>query len=146
MAHCIGWVTPTSGGAALTDFAHGAAGMAWALDRLSTMCGEIQAALMTTSRQRTWSNHALCHGELGNLDLLVTATERLADPNWHAEARRRAAGALSSAQSDGWLCATPFGLQSPGLMTDLAGIGYGLLRIAQPESVPSVVSLEPPRR
>jgi lantibiotic modifying enzyme len=30
-------------------------------------------------------------------------------------------------------------------MTGLAGIGYGLLRLADPQSVPSVLTLEPPR-
>jgi len=30
-------------------------------------------------------------------------------------------------------------------MTGLAGIGYGLLRIAVPEGVPSLLALEPPR-
>jgi len=132
---------------------HGAPGIGLArlamLERAAdtTLCGEIRAALTTTSRRRSTSNHALCHGELGNLDLLVTAADRLADSTWHAEARRRAAAALTFAErSGGWLCATPFGLQSPGLMTGLAGIGYGLLRIAQPERVPSVLSLEPPKR
>jgi lantibiotic modifying enzyme len=33
----------------------------------------------------------------------------------------------------------------PGMMTGLAGIGYGLLRLAEPERVPSVPVLEPPR-
>jgi lantibiotic modifying enzyme len=74
---------------------HGAPGIGLGrlamLDRAgdSTMCGEIQAALMTTTRQRT---------------------------------------------------------TAPGLLTGLAGIGYGLLRIALPERVPSVLSLEPPKR
>jgi lantibiotic modifying enzyme len=30
------------------------------------------------------------------------------------------------------------------LMTGLAGIGYELLRLAKPERVPSVLSLDPP--
>jgi hypothetical protein len=35
-------------------------------------------------------------------------------------------------------------VESPGLMTGLAGIGYGLLRAADPECVPSVLTLSPP--
>jgi lantibiotic modifying enzyme len=39
------------------------------------------------------------------------------------------------------MCATPRGAESPGLMTGLAGIGYAFLRLAEPERVPSVMSL-----
>ena len=76
-------------------------------------------------------NHSLCHGELGNLELLPLE-----------EARARAAAVLAAPE---WRCATPFGIETPGLMTGLAGIGYGLLRLAEPERVPSVLRLEPPR-
>ena len=33
---------------------------------------------------------------------------------------------------------------SPGLMTGLAGMGYALLRLAEPAHVPSVLMLAPP--
>jgi lantibiotic modifying enzyme len=36
-------------------------------------------------------------------------------------------------------------VESPGLMTGLAGIGYGLLRLAKPARVPSILTLEGPR-
>jgi hypothetical protein len=35
-------------------------------------------------------------------------------------------------------------VESPGLMTGLAGIGYALLRLAEPHRVPSVLGLAPP--
>jgi lantibiotic modifying enzyme len=89
-------------------------------------------------------NHGLCHGDWGNLDLLVSAAQSLGHPRLSGEARRWAAGLLDAAEVDGWQCATPFGLESAGLMTGLAGIGYGLLRVASPERVPSVLALEPP--
>lgn len=38
----------------------------------------------------------------------------------------------------------PFNVETPGLMTGLAGIGYGLLRLADPQNVPSVLLLELP--
>ena len=40
--------------------------------------------------------------------------------------------------------ASPSGVETPGLMTGLAGIGYGLLRLAEPRRTPSVLALEPP--
>ena len=38
----------------------------------------------------------------------------------------------------------PLGVETPGLMTGLAGIGYGLLRLAAPERVPNVLGLAAP--
>ncbi|HET8846692.1 MAG TPA: lanthionine synthetase LanC family protein, partial [Ktedonobacteraceae bacterium] len=36
----------------------------------------------------------------------------------------------------------PWWTKAPGFMTGLAGIGYTFLRLADPESVPSVLTLE----
>ena len=52
---------------------------------------------------------------------------------------------LASLERDGFLCGMPQGVESPSLMNGLAGIGLGLLRIARPESVPSVLTLDPPK-
>jgi hypothetical protein len=43
-----------------------------------------------------------------------------------------------------WRCGTPLGVESPGLMTGLAGIGYQYLRLHDPKRVPSVLAVEPP--
>ena len=50
---------------------------------------------------------------------------------------------LDSVQRVGPTCGTPRGIESPGLLTGLAGIGYGLLRAGFPGDVPSVLLLEP---
>jgi hypothetical protein len=57
---------------------------------------------------------------------------------------RWGAAVLVSIDRDGWRCGNPLGVESPGLMTGLAGIGYGLLRIAEPTLVPSALALQPP--
>src|SRR5262249_56393171 len=88
---------------------------------------------------------ALCHGDLGNLELVVQAGERLGDPRWRLQSDRLAALILESIDREGWRCGVLLGVESPGLMTGLAGIGYGLLRLAEPTCVPSVLVLEPPR-
>ena len=64
--------------------------------------------------------------------------------SWGTEAERLTAGILNTINRDGWLCGNPLAVESPGLMTGLAGIGYGLLRCAEPARVPSVLSLAPP--
>jgi type 2 lantibiotic biosynthesis protein LanM len=90
-------------------------------------------------------NHCLCHGDLGNAELLLEAAGVLDDgPRWRVEADRAASRVLESIAQHGWISGLPQGVEVPGLMTGLAGIGYGLLRMAMPERVPSVLLLDPP--
>jgi lantibiotic modifying enzyme len=105
---------------------------------------EIDIALMTTVAQGFGRNHSLCHGDLGNLELLLQASEILGESQWRYQVERLAAIVLASIERDGWLCGIPLGVESPGLMTGLAGIGYGLLRLAAPTSVPTILGLAPP--
>jgi type 2 lantibiotic biosynthesis protein LanM len=130
---------------------HGAPGIGLArilslgrLDEPATRA-EIEAALETTLAQGFGENHSLCHGDLGNLETLLLAGERLGDPRWRAAADRMSAATLDSISTNGWICGVPTGVETPGLMTGLAGIGFGLLRLAEPRRTPSVLALEPPR-
>jgi type 2 lantibiotic biosynthesis protein LanM len=133
-----------------TAWCHGAPGIGLArLGSLSLLDdaairAEIRAALQTTLAQGFGLNHSLCHGDLGKLELLLQASRVLADSQWSAHVSRTAALVLQSISRDGWQCGNTFHLESPGLMTGLAGIGYGLLRLAEPARVPSVLLLAPP--
>jgi len=99
---------------------------------------EIAVAIETTLA-RGFSNrsHCLCHGDLGNLDLILSAG-RL------TEAGQLAGRILAGIRGHGPRCGTVAGVELPGLLCGLAGIGYGLLRAADPERVPSVLLLELP--
>jgi type 2 lantibiotic biosynthesis protein LanM len=133
-----------------TAWCHGAPGIG--LGRLlclrhlddTQVRSEIDAALATTLAHGFGSNHSLCHGDLGNVELLLQAGLELKEPRWLAEAARFSAIVLESIDRNGWLCGNPLGVESPGLMTGLAGIGYALLRLAEPRRVPSVLALAPP--
>jgi type 2 lantibiotic biosynthesis protein LanM len=105
---------------------------------------EIETAIQTTLAQGFGFNHSLCHGDLGNLELLLQAGLALDNPKWKESCDRFAAAILSSIQQHGWLCGIPLGVESPGLMTGIAGIGYGLLRLAEPSRIPAVLTLAPP--
>ncbi|MBD0363413.1 MAG: type 2 lantipeptide synthetase LanM, partial [Coleofasciculus sp. C3-bin4] len=105
---------------------------------------EIDTALKTTFTQGFGLNHCLCHGDLGNLELLLQASLVLNDPKLRPPVNRLAAIILESINEHGWLCGIPLGVETPGLMTGLAGIGYGLLRLAEPTRIPSVLTLTPP--
>ncbi|MEV4313121.1 type 2 lanthipeptide synthetase LanM family protein [Actinocrispum sp. NPDC049592] len=84
---------------------------------------------------------SLCHGELGLAEVLtvLTGTDRQTDA---ARALRRRTGLLLTVlRRHGPLCGVPGEVPTPGLLTGLAGIGYGLLRLAAPQQVPSVLLL-----
>jgi type 2 lantibiotic biosynthesis protein LanM len=105
---------------------------------------ELRIAIQSTLERGFGRNHSLCHGDLGNLDFLLQAAQRLRDDNLHRAVRRISSSVLASMKRDGFLCGVPLGVESPSLMNGLAGIGYGLLRLAEPAQVPSVLALDPP--
>ncbi len=133
-----------------TTWCHGAPGIG--LARLSTLedlddratLDEIDAALTTTLGQGFGQNHSLCHGDLGNAELVLQAARILDDSRWQGEVSRVSGNIVESLAQYGFLCGTPARVSTPGLMTGLAGIGYELLRLAEPDRVPSALLLEPP--
>ncbi|MCK2244309.1 MULTISPECIES: type 2 lanthipeptide synthetase LanM family protein [unclassified Crossiella] len=148
----------TPEGGASHAWCHGAPGIALARQDLlrhdflagqaDQLRADLAAAMHTTAVvQRVsadWGglgNHSLCHGELGNLDILLS-TGALPAP----ELDLLLAAQLADAERTGWRCAVPEGTSTPGLMLGLAGIGYGLLRFAEPQATPSVLLLEAPAR
>jgi type 2 lantibiotic biosynthesis protein LanM len=110
------------------------------------MLADINAALSTTLSRGFGFNHCLCHGDLGNIELLLQASLKLSDPKWKENVSRTTAMVLDSIKRRGLMCGVPCSVESPGLMTGLAGIGYQLLRLAEPARVPSVLLLEAPSR
>lgn len=148
---------PETCGCALA-WCHGAPGIG--LGRLlslpywndATMQQEINVALSTTLQTSLGSDHpgfgrnfSLCHGDLGNLETLLMANQQLGtDSALDTALYLKLSRILDDMEHNGWLCGVPQGLQTPGLMTGIAGIGYQLLRLARPEQVPSVLGLQGP--
>lgn len=135
----------------MTAWCHGAPGIGLArlrmlpyLDNLAIRA-EIDTAIKTTLEQGFGFNHSLCHGDLGNLELLLQASLIFKDPQLQIKVNHLTAVTLESIDKHGWLCGVPLNVETPGLMTGIAGIGYELLRLAAPERIPSVLVLEPPK-
>ncbi|HLL82929.1 MAG TPA: lanthionine synthetase LanC family protein, partial [Longimicrobium sp.] len=85
----------------------------------------------------------LCHGVLGNAELLAAAGAHLGNAAWERTARQwAAAGVPRAGDADPYLLLSE---RFAGLMCGLAGTGWGLLRFARPHAVPSVLALEAPR-
>ncbi|GII55393.1 lanthionine synthetase [Planotetraspora thailandica] len=89
-----------------------------------------------------FNGHSLCHGELGNMELLTAAIA--AGRGDLVEERDRRLGVVLGQLESGPRCGTPAGVPTPGFMSGLSGIGYGLMRHAFPDRVPSVLLFEPP--
>jgi len=102
---------------------------------------ELADALRLTADRGFGQSHCLCHGDLGNLDVLLEAARQLGGPERADEVERLTAAVLGGIERHGPRCGTHGGVESPGLMNGLAGIGYGLLRLADPDRVPSVLAL-----
>ncbi len=135
----------------MTTWCHGAPGVALALtlglrSSFSDMDRSLmEAALMTTLDEGFGTGHSLCHGDLGNLEILTMVASLLNDDHWSYEAAELAPRIVRSILEHGPICGNALGVESPGLMSGLAGIGYGLLRLGFPAIVPSVLALESPR-
>jgi type 2 lantibiotic biosynthesis protein LanM len=145
----------TAGGqeSSMTTWCHGAPGIG--LARLASLPyqddasirEEIAIALQTTLAQGFGMNHSLCHGDLGNLELLLAAAQTLEHAAYYLDLTQTyATMILKSIEREGWLTGVPSSVESPGFMTGIAGIGYQLLRLAEPELVPPVLTLAPPTK
>ncbi|PZW29570.1 type 2 lantibiotic biosynthesis protein LanM [Thermosporothrix hazakensis] len=128
---------------------HGASGIG--LGRLDTLDvlddaetrAEIECALRTTLENGFGFNHSICHGDIGNLEFLRAAVKRF--PSYAERVREVEERVLGSLVEQNFVSGLPNGVETPGLMVGVAGSGYGLLRLAAPELVPSVLLLAPPR-
>ncbi len=142
----------------LNAWCHGAPGIALSrLDGLRHADSELRedaaTAVATTLAGGFGRGHCLCHGDIGNLEVVQHAAAILDDPALAARAGRLAGGILADIGEcgdrgergeRGWRLGLPIAAEPPGLMVGLAGVGYGLLRLAAPGRVPSVLRLEPP--
>ena len=143
---------PSAGPRYPIAWCHGAAGIGLArlavLNRLddSTLLDEIRVALNTTLKHGFGQSHCLCHGDMGNLELLLSAARMLDDANLARETQRMTARILASMDRTGWYCGGPDGVELPGLMLGIAGIGYEMLRLADPETIPNVLIMAPPTK
>ncbi|MGW4640582.1 type 2 lanthipeptide synthetase LanM family protein [Sphaerisporangium sp. NPDC004334] len=108
--------------------------------RVDPVRADLGLALAAEAAHGPMANHSLCHGELGNLELLIRTRDR---PEVAGLLTARTARVLDDLERHGPRCGAP-GPHTPGLMNGLAGIGHGLLRLALPGQIPSVLLFEAP--
>jgi type 2 lantibiotic biosynthesis protein LanM len=106
---------------------------------------DIELAVQTTMEFGVQGVDHPCCGNLGRAELLLSAGRRLARPELEAAARRNAWRVISRAERTGGFTLHPMlprQVDNPGFFQGKAGIGYGLLRMARPDLLPSVLLWE----
>ncbi len=131
------------------SWAHGAAGIA--LGRLSTLAildteairQHIAIALDTTKNALVWGVDSLGWGTLGRVETLLAAAQILGRDDLLLSAYQAAEQVLNhSTENKSFTLFQHFSMNGcyPGFLHGHAGIGYELLRLACPHTLPSVLS------
>ncbi|SFJ59580.1 type 2 lanthipeptide synthetase LanM family protein [Thermoflavimicrobium dichotomicum] len=104
---------------------------------------EIEAGLETLIHEGFGRDHSLCHGDLGNIDILLFASEILQDEKWLQLAKAAGQVVLNEIKQEIVRCGVYKNVETYGAMTGLSGIGLGLLKLYGPDTVPSLIRLQP---
>jgi lantibiotic modifying enzyme len=136
----------------MTAWCHGAPGIAlgrlgipaWSLE--PDLAEEIRIGLDTTSNAAESDRDFLCCGNMGRVEVLLYGHQRLRNERLLQDAEELAWRALAKAHSSGgryrWFGDSPDDRFSPSFFSGAAGLGYTLLRLADPLSLPCVLLLE----
>jgi type 2 lantibiotic biosynthesis protein LanM len=140
--------------AALAAWCHGSAGIA--LGRLlyrryapaEQIEEELARAAAHISSAGFGISHCLCHGQLGNIDILAAMANALADRPLRKRVGTHLMLLLRAARAGTrWRCGmSQRHVDFHGFFMGLSGIGYTLLRFAFTGPLPNVLALELPER
>jgi len=86
-------------------------------------------------------NYCICHGDLGNAEILMRLGAETHDDKLRNLAYRLVHKACKAVLLGDIRCGVPFGIQTPGLLNGIAGIGFSLLNFSLQENLPSILSL-----
>ena len=101
---------------------------------------EIEVSLETTIFKGFGKSHCLCHGDLGNIDILLQASNYSDKEKINNVVYSYLDANISKFKLGRYKCGLPGQNNTPSLMIGLAGIGYEFLKIYD-SSLPSVLSL-----
>jgi type 2 lantibiotic biosynthesis protein LanM len=135
----------------MTSWCHGAPGIG--LGRLGGLAildtpeirQEIAVAINTTQQFGLQNLDHLCCGNFGRMEVLLIAASKLSSSELWNTVQKQAAWLVTRAKQVGAFYLFPefpADIYNPGFFQGTAGIGYELLRLAYPESLPSVLLWE----
>ncbi len=106
---------------------------------------DVEVALSQIASNGVLNNDSLCHGTLGNVDILLVAAQHLQQERYIELGRDIGRRAVLRAHHNGWQCGLDPRVEMDGFMLGRTGIGYALMRLERPD-MPSVLALELPKR
>jgi lantibiotic modifying enzyme len=125
------------------DAGHDESPSPWRAARTQALTEDLHLAARATCDEPDAPLDHLCCGSMGLVACTQAMAQALDDPALLAGAQRRAARVLARAQARGGyatVVGASAGVQSLGLFTGLAGVGYAALSLVEP-GLPSVLSL-----
>lgn len=145
--HEKNWQTPGRDHASIA-WCHGAPGILLSRLRLKDngyhdayIEEEIKTALETTLNQGFGNNRSYCHGDFGQLEILMHANQTLEDIDltpYIISVQHQLAHFMEEKM---WNYGVVRGTESKGLMVGLAGYGMGSLKQFDPQGIPNILSL-----
>ena len=133
----------------MSAWCHGAAGIA--LGRLGALGildsedirRDIRTALETAKSLAFQPKDHLCCGNAGRAEIMLTAGMKMPDSKWAQEALQLTSRIVDRAKRNGGFEPSfLFDRYDPTFFQGSAGLGYHLLRLAEPERLPSILLLE----
>jgi lantibiotic modifying enzyme len=103
---------------------------------------DIEVALQTTQQMGITGPDHLCCGTCGRIELLLTASRYLERPELASVAGDWLGQILERAQQRGVFLmnpSLPAGVLHPQFFQGVTGLGYTMLRMAHPDTLPSVL-------
>lgn len=100
---------------------------------------EYQRALDVTIENCFGSNPSLCHGDLGNLQILHAVAQRQHNELLENQCLSNFDTYVEHILSNRWKGAAFRGTESVGMMIGVTGFGYSLLKFCEPEIVPMIL-------
>jgi lantibiotic modifying enzyme len=130
-----------------TAWSHGAPGIGLARIEIMKLgiknekiVKDLEASIETCIKYGFGNGHNLCYGDFGNLELLINSSIHLNDSKLKDIYRKIASEILQEGMNNGFRL-TQAKTYTPGLMNGITGIIYQCMRIYDPETVPSILSL-----
>ncbi|SIR56657.1 type 2 lanthipeptide synthetase LanM family protein [Priestia flexa] len=103
----------------------------------------VETAIENTIKAGMGRTHALCHGDLGNTELLLKASEYFNNKDLLQQAQVVGMNVINYYEKHNYYKTGVNGnVEMPGFMLGLSGIGYQLLRLTNPDKFPSILTLE----
>lgn len=110
-------------------------------EMLKKINNEMDIAAETTMKYGFNGTHSLCHGDIGNLEILTMYACKSQKEDLFTKCIEYSQVMAKLFVNKQWNCGLPYGQETPSFMLGLAGMGYSMMRYYNPE-LPAIISLK----